>query len=308
MSLPPAFQNQKVQIGIIVAGALVALIFLFTQILGGTPPSDPGAMGPMGPYGPAGYGPPGAPGPGGSPEAANPYGPPGGPGGYSSYGPPGSAMAGAYGSTDTTAAPAATEKKAAGPKPPRSGDPFRSTDPARDRVVETTYRSSTEELPVLAATGPTPTLYEAYRWEKAAEGTIPGAPVPEAPDIPMRMAGVLWGPRVYGLLEVNGQVDSYTPGDTVANIYLVERIERDRIILSKRLSNGKRKKVEVPLAGSPYASQYQGYDPNAGVPGTPGGYGAPGGYPGAPGGYPGSGPGGYPGSGPGAPPYGPGGG
>ena len=96
----------------------------------------------------------------------------------------------------------------------------------------------------------------------------------------MRMAGVLWGPRVYGLLEVNGQVDSYTPGDTVATIYRVEQIERDKIVLSKRLSDGKRKRVEVPLAGSP-AAQGQ-YDTTAGgYPGAPGG---PGGYPGAPGG------------------------
>jgi translation initiation factor IF-2 len=292
-------QNQKVQIGIIAVAVLIGLIALFTQILGsGSSGGDPYAGGgPMNPYGmPGGYGPPGAPNGPGAPPGAPSYGPPGGPAGMPGmpgmYGAPGGDP---YGGTGTQTAAATTEEKKAGPKPPRDGDPFGATTPAAARAVEAAATSSTEPLPLQLAAGPTPPLYEAFRWEKAAAETVTGT-APESPDIPMRMAGVLWGPRVYGLLEVNGQVDSYTPGDTVATIYRVERIERDRMILSKRLSDGKRKQVEVPLAGSPYAQGQ--YDTTGGAGGYPGGYGAPGGYPGAPGG-----PGGPPGYG--GPGYGP---
>jgi hypothetical protein len=217
------------------------------------------------------------------------------------YGPPGMYPGGAMASSDpygtgATATTTPTEKKKAGPKPPRDGDPFRSQDGLEDRVNEGVFRTAAEEPPLIAAVGNTPDLYVSRRWQEAAEAQVPGT-APESPDIPMRMAGVLWGPRVYGLLEVNGEVNSYTPGDTVASIYRVERIERDKMILSKRLNNGKRKRVEVPLSGNPYLQPQGGYDPTGA-----GGYGAPGGYPG-------SGPGGYPGSGPGAPPgaggYGP---
>jgi hypothetical protein len=300
MALPAGLQNQKVQIGIIAVGALVALVMLFKFILGSTSSAPEDAMGYNSPMG--AYGPPGAPnGPGG------PYGPEGAPnaagGPYGAYGPPGYAGAGEtgpYGAGTSTASADTGKKKSPGPKPPRTGDPFRSNEPGQEAAVVAAYEQATEPLPILAAAGPTPNLYEAYRWQKAAEEGITGT-APESPDPPMRMAGVLWGPRVYGLLEINGQVNSYTPGDTVQTIYRVERIERDKMVLSKRLSSGKRKMIDVPLAGSPYADQSYGTTDTTG-----GAYPGAGGYPG-PGGYPSSG--GYPGSGPGAPPYGyPGGG
>lgn len=297
MQLPAFMQNQKVQIGLIAVAVLIGLIALFTQILGNSSAGgDPSAQ--MSPY--PGMGPPGSM-PGGAPYGAPGMMPPGGP-----TGPPGMAMGygGApggdpYGTGGAGAAATPTEPKKAGPKPPRDSDPFVGQDAAAARVVESAASAVTEPLPLAMATGPTPPLYEAFRWEKATLETATGT-APESPDIPMRMAGVLWGPRVYGLLEVNGQVDSYTPGDTVATIYRVERIERDRIILSKRLLDGKRKQVEVPLAGSPYAQgQYDTTGGAGGYPGAPGGPGGGygGGYPGAPGGGYGA-PGGGPGYGP----------
>jgi hypothetical protein len=301
MALPAGLQNQKVQIGIIAVGAIVALVMLFRFILGSAAPEPSGPLAYnnlSGGAGPGGYGPPGAPNAAGGPDSPNAG------GGYGPYGPPGSVQEGPGSPYGTTTASADTgKKKSAGPKPPRSGDPFRSTDPAQDRATEAAYQQATEPVPILAATGPTPGLYEAYRWEKAAEEGVQGT-APESPDPPMRMAGVLWGPRVYGLLEINGQVNSYTPGDTVQSIYRVERIERDKMVLSKRLANGKRKMIDVPLAGSPYAEQSYGTTAPTGS-GYPGEGGYPG--PGGAGGYPG--PGGYPGSGPGSGPYGyPGGG
>jgi hypothetical protein len=296
MALPAGLQNQKVQIGIIAVGAIIALVMLFKFILGGTSePQSP--MSYNSPYGagPGGaYGPPGAPNAAGGPDSMAGSGPYGPPGGY-----PG-AEPSPYGA-GTTASADTGKKKSAGPKPPRNGDPFRSTDPGQDRAVEAAYQQATEPVPILAATGPTPGLYEAYRWEKAAEEGVQGT-APESPDPPMRMAGVLWGPRVYGLLEINGQVNSYTPGDTVQSIYRVERIERDKMVLSKRLANGKRKMIDVPLAGSPYADQSYPTDTSGAYPGA-GGYPGPGGAGGYPGSGPGSGPYGYPGGG-GRPPGG----
>src|SRR5437879_3494971 len=103
MSLPPALQNKNVQIGVIAVAILIALVFLFTQLMGGgsSPPSE-AYLGTSAPYGGPG-GPPGGPrggppGPGG-PGGAYPMG--SGTGGYpmGSGGPPGS-VAGGYG-TDT---------------------------------------------------------------------------------------------------------------------------------------------------------------------------------------------------------------
>src|SRR5258708_3165728 len=80
MSLPPALQNKNVQIGIIAGAVLVALVVVFTQLIGGGSPEPTYSAGTS--LGPGGMGGP----PGG---AGMPAGPPGGPGGSMAYGPPG---------------------------------------------------------------------------------------------------------------------------------------------------------------------------------------------------------------------------
>ena len=70
---------------------------------------------------------------------------------------------GAAGTTPGTA----TEQKKKGPKPPRDSDPFVAQTPAQARVLEAAATSTMEPLPLTLATGPTPPLYEAFRWQKA---------------------------------------------------------------------------------------------------------------------------------------------
>jgi hypothetical protein len=258
MSLPPALQNKNVQIGVIAVAILVALGFLMTQILGGGGAAPPEAMGSYGtPYG----GPPGMP---GGPPGAYP-GPPGAGGtsvsayGSDTYG-TGSPLAGAAGTASTA--------KKAGPRPPARKDPFKTPTELMPPPVPIA-----EQLPAVN------NLYVDYRTKELQQPTLEQF-VRDTPDPPMRMAGALWGNRVYGVLEINGQTQVVNPGDKVG-IYRVERVERDRIVMSRPGRRGRRR-VEALLAGNPsLAGQYPTGD--AGVPGGPGGYGGP------PGGPPGGG-------------------
>jgi hypothetical protein len=128
-------------------------------------------------------------------------------------------------------------------------------------------------------------LYVQNRQEELSRPT-PEQFIRDVPDPPMRMAGALWGNRIYGVLEINGQTQVVNPGDKIG-IYRVERIERDRIILSRPGRKGRRQ-VEAQLTGNAaLENQYPTGD--TGVPGGPAGYG-PGGM-GVPGGIPGRPPG-----------------
>jgi hypothetical protein len=272
MSLPPALQNKNVQIAIIAVGILVGLGLLMYQILG-----SGGASGPppeMG-MGPGGYSPPGYPGgpPGGMPMGpGGPMGYPGSTGGYPG-GPGGTGIAG-YG-TDTSGGAAVaglggtqTPVKKAGPRPPSRKDPFK----APNELVP-------PPVPIAERLPTTPPLYVQNRLEEINTPT-PEQFIRDVPDPPMRMAGALFGNRVYGVLEINGQTQVVNPGDKVG-IYRVERVERDKIILSRPSRRG-RKRVEAQLTGNPaLANQYPTGD--TGVPGGPAGYGGAPGY-GPPGG------------------------
>lgn len=266
MALPPALQNKNVQIGVIAVGILVALGFLMKQILGSNqPPPDSAYLGTAGasPYGGPPGGPGGYPGPPGAP-GAYPGGPPGAPGGY-----PGAPSISGYGTdgaagTDAltgTAGTAATAKKA-GPRPQARQDPFQTPAELRPEPEAVATR-----LPA------TNNLYVDYRTERIMAPTVEQL-VRDVPDPPMRMAGALFGNRVYGVLEIAGQTQVVNPGDKVG-IYRVERVEREKIVLSRPGPTGRRR-VEAQLAGNPaLAGQYPTADP--GVPGGPAGYGPPGG-------------------------------
>jgi hypothetical protein len=96
----------------------------------------------------------------------------------------------------------------------------------------------------------------------------------------MRMAGVIHGPRVFGILEVAGETRVVKPGETVGP-YRVEKVERQKIVLSRPIGGGKRRQIDVPLLDNPNAAQQFG---GAGAPGAPGpNSGGPGGFPGGPG-------------------------
>jgi hypothetical protein len=251
MALPPALQNKNVQIGIIAVGLLIALGFVFFQLMGSSqPPQDASAYGPPGMY-------TGAPG----------GGPPGGPPGMYSGAPGGSGYPGVSGyGTDVAAggaplagAGAKTAVKKAGPRPPARHDPFK------------TPSELIPEPPRMADILPPSQDYLNNRAEEIARPN-PEQFIRDVPDPPMRMAGALWGNRVYGVLEINGQTQVVNPGDKVG-IYRVERVERDKIVLSRPGRRGRRT-VEALLAGNPsLAGQYPTGD--SGIPGGPTGYGGP---------------------------------
>jgi hypothetical protein len=252
MALPPALQNKNVQIAVIAVAILIALVFVFTQLMGSNAAPPDAYMSPGGPGGPpmGSMGPPG--GSGGPPGGT---GAPGGPMGVAGYG------------SDTSGAPVTgaggkqTVKKA-GPRPPARQDPFK-------RPAELTP----EPTPIAEALPPN-NMYVNNRIEEISKPT-PDQFVRDIPDPPMRMAGALWGNRVYGVLEINGQTHVVNPGDTIG-IYRVERVERDRIVLSRPGRHGRRT-VEALLAGNPaLEAQYPTGD--AGIPGGPTGYGGPAGY------------------------------
>jgi hypothetical protein len=263
MSLPPALQNKNVQILIIALGILVGLGLLLYQILGsgsGGPPPEAYMGTGAGPYGATGgYGPPG----GGYGPPGGGYGPPGGPG-VSGYG----SDVAAGGAPVTGAGGTQPPPKKAGPRPPARRDPFK-----------TPTALMPEEPPLAQVLPPTNNLYVEERRRQVLEPTAEQF-ARDVPDPPMRMAGALWGNRVYGVLEINGQSQVVNPGDKVG-IYRVERVERERIVLSRPSRTGRRT-VEATLSGNPALQQQ--YPVDSGVPGGPAGYGGPPGAGGPPGG------------------------
>jgi hypothetical protein len=149
--------------------------------------------------------------------------------------------------------------KKAGPRPPARHDPFKMPS---DLVPEP---------PPIEASLPPSDDYVNNRMEEATRPT-PDQYIREVPDPPMRMAGALWGNRVYGVLEINNDTQVVTPGDKIG-IYRVERVERDRIVLSRPSKRGRRT-VDALLAGNPsLAGQFPTGD--SGIPGGPTGYGGP---------------------------------
>jgi hypothetical protein len=259
MSLPPALQNKNVQIAVIAVAVLIALVALFAQMMGSNASPPPEAyMSPgVGPY-PGGTG-PGGPGPGG-PMMGSGYPGPGGSGGPPGVMGYGSDTSG--GGAPLTGAGGKQAVKKAGPRPPTRKDPF---------------KTPTELIPEptpIAASLPANNQYIDARIQEISTPT-PDQFIRDTPDPPMRMAGALWGNRVYGVLEINGQTQVVNPGDKVG-IYRVERVERDRIVLSRPARHGRRT-VEALLAGNPaLAAQYPTGD--NGIPGGPTGYGGPPGY------------------------------
>ena len=158
------------------------------------------------------------------------------------------------GSSLTGAGAAGAKPKAAGPKPPARKDPFKT--PGDLMPAEVPIAS---QLPV------TNNLYVDYRTKELSAPT-PEQFIRDTPDPPMRMAGALWGNRGYGVLEINAATQVVNPGDKVG-IYRVERVERDRIVMSRPGRRGRRR-VEALLVGNPaLAGQYPTGDSS--VPGGP---------------------------------------
>lgn len=108
------------------------------------------------------------------------------------------------------------------------------------------------------------------------------------PPPPMRLVGVIYGSVLSAMLQMGSEYIRIKPGAMIPSenpVYRVERIEPDKVILTRRWEMGNRKgvqRIEVPLATSaaPPPMPVGGAMPGGGGPGSmPGGYGGP---PGAP--------------------------
>jgi len=75
--------------------------------------------------------------------------------------------------------------------------------------------------------------------------------IPELPQPPRRMAGILLNQRVYAIIETNGVSDVVQPGDMLKDhLASVERIEPDKIIL--KTVDKKPRYITVKMAASPH--------------------------------------------------------
>lgn len=78
-----------------------------------------------------------------------------------------------------------------------------------------------------------------------------GPPVP-----PMRLVGVVFGRQLTGMLQMGSEYIQVTPGKMIPSenpIYRVQRLEPDKVVLTRRWEIGNRKgvqRIEVPLAES----------------------------------------------------------
>ncbi|MEN6372044.1 MAG: hypothetical protein ABFD64_08530 [Armatimonadota bacterium] len=85
---------------------------------------------------------------------------------------------------------------------------------------------------------------------------FPPAPVPPArikrykPQPPRRVAGILYGDKVNALIQTPDGWEIKRPGERLSDGTIVEKIERDRVILRTVNSDGETSFVEVKLAAS----------------------------------------------------------
>ncbi|MFN3648092.1 MAG: hypothetical protein ACK47B_00820 [Armatimonadota bacterium] len=147
---------------------------------------------------------------------------------------------------------------------------------------------------------PPQNIYAELYEPKPDEGVTVGEDDQGGPAVPtMRVAGMVEGSQIAAVLQIGSQYMTVTPGKMVPEgnpVYRVDRVEKDKIFLSRRWETGGRKgvqRIEVGLRGSPEMG-----NPYLAAGGGPMGAG-PGGMPG-PGALPGpgapaaaGGPGGY---------------
>jgi len=190
------------------------------------------------------------------------------------------------GSATTTGAggPGEPTKMARGGPVPSRGDPFQYNPELKS--LYGAQRPLYQE-PAVVPPGHLEQWYELY---KPPHGTGSGGEelAPTEPVPPMRVAGIHNGNVVSAILEVNGQIQPpVVPGQVVDREFRVDEIERDRVVLSRKVPGYKiRQKIEVGMEG-PSSLAGGGMRPMPGMmPGMSGGgmSGGPGasGFPGRP--------------------------
>jgi len=249
-----ALQNPKVQIAVVAVVAVILIAVIAFVFMGGGGGGDSGgttpnpAAGDAGAY-PAGPGTPAAA-PGAAPGAA-----------------PAAAPAGLPGAMPAPGAAPGGDGRTAQAPPAGAGtaNPFR-----QNRDLAEVLRSVPKNEPF----APPPTIapeLEVYKeLYKPKPVTTVSQDENEGPPIPaMRVAGVIFGQTAgpSATIQIGDQYMQVTPGKMVPNdnpVFRVERIEQEKVILTRRWELGGRKgvqRIEVTLAGSSA---------------RPGGFGAPG--------------------------------
>jgi hypothetical protein len=251
-----ALQNPKVQIAVIAVGVIALIVVIWMLFFnrpsdaGYTPVATAGALGGNGPTAMAGM--PGAP-------ADSGMAAPGAPGGFGAPGAMGMAPAAA-------SQPAEASTKPQSPGVRSRSNPFR---PNKD-LQEVIDSVPTIDLPPTLAAPHNlfAELYTPKPPEGVSEDEGEGPPVP-----PMRVAGIIHGnDQLTAMIQMGDVFMTVTPGNMIPEgnpVYRVERIEQDKVFLSRRWELGDRKgvqRIEVALANG-----QRGQAPVGSVPGFPGG-------------------------------------
>jgi hypothetical protein len=276
---------------------------------GGLAPS-PFSATPGGPPGMMPGGPPGPPMPGGPPGPMGPSGRPSMPGGppMPMAGPSGapvsdaapsqgaqtldgSPSAGAQ-SLDPNQAPSGGTGGRTAPKAKKDNlkslytprpDPFAPAGmatPAEMRKRRADYIARLEEARQQAEMAALPVGLSLWRPKSlVANNTISVDPSAQQTPVVRRVAGLLYGDRVLGVLETDGKTSVVKPGDVLTSgpdRVKVTRIDRDGIVL-KKLNSKNPGTIRVPIKGAPEGAAATGMPPMGGAP-----YGRRGGFPGGP--------------------------
>ena len=229
-------QNPKVQIAVIAVGAIALIVVIYVLFFSGSggssvPPATTVAVTPAAPagaQGAAGLSPAftGAPATSATPPVA---------GGAQFGTPPGAAAEG----------PARK-----GPGVPSRANPFEPNSDLRRVIGSIPPPPPPAKPPVFLS--PEVPLYEELRPPEppqVAENDNDGPPIP-----PMRVAGIVFGSQVSATLQIGDQYFQATPGKMLPEgnpIFRVDRVEQDRVILSRRWEEGQRKgvqRIEVALS------------------------------------------------------------
>jgi hypothetical protein len=263
-------KNKKIAIGGLAGLVLIiVLVVVFMMMSGpgdaGTGTETAGDAGAMPGMAPGGSGAPGMPGMPGDPATmgADP-----------------AAMGGVPAQPGAAGGGEDKVKKLASGAVPHRDDPF-----VYNRELNQLYTEMTPlpTAPEIYAPAHVSQWYELYKPPKTPPGQEGNEMEPAFPVPPMRVAGVQHGSAVAAMLEVNMQPPIIVrPGQMVLNEFRVDKVERDRVLLSRKVPGyKKRQRIEVTMDGPSAIDQMGGGVPGMpgapGMPGMPGSTGLPGG-------------------------------
>lgn len=154
----------------------------------------------------------------------------------------------------STAPPATSGQVAAAPMESWRNDPFMPLNYKPPTTRRVRARAPIVDLPLGALFPP------AVRKSAAIS-------LPEPPQPPRRMAGLLLNGRIFAIIESNGKSEIVQPGDTLSDrLAVVEKIERDRVIL--KTTSEHPRYIVVRMAAAP--SIPGSAAPSTNTPGGPG--------------------------------------